>query len=602
MKTSLKIFLIGLISYGVLFWASLAFVGSKVEVSLKQKVQAELVNYDEVCEDIKYDFSGRDCSVSGTIYDEIDREKIIEAIKSVSGVRKVSDELQLMILALPELRIEKSGEPNNLIWKIKGIINDGPDALELQEVLGKTLGDNNKRHLSIELKKDSGTADSLPVKKIGSLLSQILEILPEITVVELSDKKLKLTAETFSQERHDKVLAFAESHLADEVDGIIDGVVILEPTDNPKFSISVNDGEELIVSGLLANDSLKNRIIDLIKQTNEKLNLQDKVQVGEHVRDAEWSNSIVRIIPALVAEVNNLQLNVSSESVEFSGTVLGDDKKDSIQALAAQSFNGKKGSFKLINELVVFVPPDKANLTMSLSEEGGLKLTGLLPRQEIYDQFIKEAGSIFKEDDGINEKIEVKENVEEAPWIGDMSRLVSPFLSSVQWGALSVHGDEVALEAEVSNPESGDVLQAIVEKSFPLDAYKRVIQITVAEPTAPSDEDIMALEELVTDTVIYFLTESHSLGSKDKTKLDGLAEAFLKVPGSSLALLGHTDPYGNADYNRKLSRKRCESVRDYLIDLGINTLLLEIVEKGETDKVVQGRTYESGRRVEFELR
>ena len=112
----------------------------------------------------------------------------------------------------------------------------------------------------------------------------------------------------------------------------------------------------------------------------------------------------------------------------------------------------------------------------------------------------------------------------------------------------------------------------------------------------------MALEELVTDTVIYFSTESYSLGSKDKTKLDGLAEAFLKVPGSSLALLGHTDPYGNADYNRKLSRKRCESVRKHLIELGINTLLLEIVEKGETDKVVQGRTYESGRRVEFELR
>ena len=123
--------------------------------------------------------------------------------------------------------------------------------------------------------------------------------------------------------------------------------------------------------------------------------------------------------------------------------------------------------------------------------------------KEIYDQFIKVAGSSFKEENEINEKIEVKDNVEGAPWIGDMSRLVSPFLSSVQWGALSVHGDEVALEAEVSSPESGDVLQAIVEKSFPLDTYKRVIQITVAEPTAPSDEDIMALEELVTDTVKF---------------------------------------------------------------------------------------------------
>ena len=602
MKTSLKIFLIGLISYGVLFWASVSFVGSKVEVSLKQKVQKELFIFEESCEDLEYVFSGRDCTVSGTIYDEIDRENIIDAIGSVSGVRKVSDALNLLSLALPELKIEKSGEPNNLIWNIKGIINDGPDALELQDVLGKTLGNNNKRHLSIELKKDSGTADSLPVKKIGPLLSEILQILPELTGVELSDKKFKLIAETFSKERRDKALAYAKSHLAEEVDGIIDGVVILTPTDNPEFSISMNDGEELIVSGLLSDDSLKNRIIDLIKQTNEKLDLQDEVQVGEHVKSAEWSNSVVRIIPALVAEVNNLQLNVSSESVEFSGTVLGDEKKNSIQALASQSFNGKKGSFKLVNELVVFVPPDKANLTMSLSEEGGFKIAGLLPRQEIYDQFIKVAGSSFKEEDEINDKIEVKDNVEEAPWIGDMSRLVSPFLSSVQWGALSIHGDEVALEAEVSSPESGDVLQAIVENSFPLDTYKRVIQITVAEPTAPSDEDIMALEELVTDTVIYFSTESYSLGSKDKTKLDGLAEAFLKVPGSSLALLGHTDPYGNADYNRKLSRKRCESVRKYLIELGINTLLLEIVEKGETDKVVQGRTYESGRRVEFELR
>ena len=100
----------------------------------------------------------------------------------------------------------------------------------------------------------------------------------------------------------------------------------------------------------------------------------------------------------------------------------------------------------------------------------------------------------------------------------------------------------------------------------------------------------MALEEAVTDTVIYFLTESYSLGSKDKAKLDKLAELFLKVPGSSLALLGHTDPYGNADYNRKLSKKRCDSVKDYLIESGINSLLLEVIEKGETETNYLGST------------
>ena len=215
---------------------------------------------------------------------------------------------------------------------------------------------------------------------------------------------------------------------------------------------------------------------------------------------------------------------------------------------------------------------------------------------------MKDNDLIDPDNDEVNDEILVKQNVENAPWVNAMSKLVKPFLGSVQWGALSVHGDEVALEAEVSDPESGDVLQALVENAFPLETYKRVIQITVAEPAGPTDEDIMALEQAATDTVIYFLSESHSLGSKDKEKLDKLAELFLKVPGSSLALLGHTDPYGNADYNRKLSKKRCDSVKRYLVERGINSLLLEVEEKGETEKVVKGRTYKSGRRVEFELR
>ncbi len=189
-----------------------------------------------------------------------------------------------------------------------------------------------------------------------------------------------------------------------------------------------------------------------------------------------------------IAEVNDLKLNVSSDAVEFSGTVLGDDKKDSIQTLAKQSFDGKEGSFKLINELVVFVPPQKANLTMSLDQNGDLKLSGLLPEKKLHDQFL-ERGNLIGDDKKINENILVEDNVDEAPWVDGMSKLIKPFVTSVQWGALSIHGDEVALEAEVSDPESGDILQALVEKTFPLNDFKRVIQITVAEPAGPTDED-----------------------------------------------------------------------------------------------------------------
>ena len=89
----------------------------------KDKASSELKN---ICEDLNFEFNGRDCSISGTIYDEIHREKIVATIKSINGIRNVTDDLEVLQLALPELRIEKSGEPSNLIWKIEGIISDGP--------------------------------------------------------------------------------------------------------------------------------------------------------------------------------------------------------------------------------------------------------------------------------------------------------------------------------------------------------------------------------------------------------------------------------------------------------------------------------------------
>ena len=246
-----------------------------------------------------------------------------------------------MKLALPQLRIEKSGDPNNLIWKIKGVISDKPNAKKLQDTIVKTLGNNNQRSLSIELKKDSRTANTLSAEKINTMLSKTLEILPEVSVVELSDNNFELTAKTYSKERRDRIIEFARSHMGDKINEIIDNIEILKPTEDPNLRIT-SDNESLIVSGLLADTTLKNKILELIKQTNQQLNLKDEVRVGDSVKNAEWSSSVVRIVPALIAEVQNLELKVSSDVVEFSGTVLGDDKKNSIQTLAAQSFDGKK--------------------------------------------------------------------------------------------------------------------------------------------------------------------------------------------------------------------------------------------------------------------
>jgi outer membrane protein OmpA-like peptidoglycan-associated protein len=48
-------------------------------------------------------------------------------------------------------------------------------------------------------------------------------------------------------------------------------------------------------------------------------------------------------------------------------------------------------------------------------------------------------------------------------------------------------------------------------------------------------------------------------------------------------IAGHTDASGSAAYNRTLSRARAESVRQFLVDRGIDPDRLEVVGRGEDD-------------------
>jgi OOP family OmpA-OmpF porin len=49
---------------------------------------------------------------------------------------------------------------------------------------------------------------------------------------------------------------------------------------------------------------------------------------------------------------------------------------------------------------------------------------------------------------------------------------------------------------------------------------------------------------------------------------------------------GHTDRLGSEEYNQKLSERRANQVRDYLISQGVEANRLQAVGKGESEPVV----------------
>lgn len=75
-----------------------------------------------------------------------------------------------------------------------------------------------------------------------------------------------------------------------------------------------------------------------------------------------------------------------------------------------------------------------------------------------------------------------------------------------------------------------------------------------------------------------------------------LAEAYAGV------IVGHTDNTGDPQYNLDLSKRRAESVRDYLIETGTPPEKLRVVGRGEQDPVASNDTKEGraqNRRVEI---
>ncbi len=110
-----------------------------------------------------------------------------------------------------------------------------------------------------------------------------------------------------------------------------------------------------------------------------------------------------------------------------------------------------------------------------------------------------------------------------------------------------------------------------------------------------------SLADLVTGSRIEFASASAQIQAKSMSLLDKLAEAAKTCPGS-LAVNGHTDNIGNADYNLALSKARAESVRKALVQRGLAGERIQAEGFGLTQPLDSNATAEGrakNRRIEF---
>jgi outer membrane protein OmpA-like peptidoglycan-associated protein len=110
--------------------------------------------------------------------------------------------------------------------------------------------------------------------------------------------------------------------------------------------------------------------------------------------------------------------------------------------------------------------------------------------------------------------------------------------------------------------------------------------------------------EQLSFTNVRFKFDSDELTEPSKEILDNVVNVLNKLPDLKLEVQGHTDSDGADVYNQKLSKRRAESVKNYLVANGTNKDRLTTAGFGESTPVSDNDTIEGkalNRRIEFKV-
>ena len=107
-----------------------------------------------------------------------------------------------------------------------------------------------------------------------------------------------------------------------------------------------------------------------------------------------------------------------------------------------------------------------------------------------------------------------------------------------------------------------------------------------AEPApapAPAPAPVPTSEKVSYSADTFFNFDKAVLLPAGKQALDELAQKIKDVNLETVISTGYTDSFGSVAYNLKLSKRRAEAVKDYLVSQGIPSDKIYIEGKGKTD-------------------
>jgi OOP family OmpA-OmpF porin len=125
-----------------------------------------------------------------------------------------------------------------------------------------------------------------------------------------------------------------------------------------------------------------------------------------------------------------------------------------------------------------------------------------------------------------------------------------------------------------------------------------------APAPAPAAAPVATSEKVTFGADAFFDFDKSVLKPEGKAKLDDLVSKMGGINLEVIIAVGHTDSVGSDAYNQKLSVRRSEAVKSYLVSKGVEKNRVYTEGKGEKQPVADNKTAEGrakNRRVEIEV-
>ena len=134
--------------------------------------------------------------------------------------------------------------------------------------------------------------------------------------------------------------------------------------------------------------------------------------------------------------------------------------------------------------------------------------------------------------------------------------------------------------------------QELIRKGF---VYAQIFELNDIKQQQPdliawTSQDSIYLHQsldFLSIKTFNFSENKYQLDNYKKRKLDNLHQLLLLYPNWNLQIIGHSDERGSALYNLNLSKDRVRSVRNYLLNKGMESQRLKTKVYGESAPIIK---------------